>query len=62
MIRFKVFDVDNARDNGEGVQFSDGLTVLRVNGVFLMYPPEIQAQVIPLLEAQRLRLEWMDMQ
>jgi len=58
--RFKVFSIEDIRDNGEGVQFSDGTTVLRIDGVMITYPKEVQGQVTGLLEMQGLRLEWMD--
>lgn len=60
MNRFKVFDVNDIRKNGEGIQFSDGSTVVKIEGVTLSYPKEIQAALIPHLEASGLRLEWMD--
>lgn len=60
MNRFKVFDETNMKMNGEGIVFSDGTTVLKLHGVTMSYSPAIQAEVIPMLEAQGLRFEWMD--
>lgn len=58
--RFKIFDQSDTKMNGEGVVFSDGTTVVKVNGVTMSYSSTIQAQVIPMLEAQGMRFEWMD--
>ena len=63
MNRFKVIDTKNPKRNGEGVQFSDGHTIVRMTEhLTLSYSPQVQASLIPNLEAQGYRLEWMDPQ
>lgn len=63
MNRFKAILEADPRINGEGIQFSDGYTIVRLNdNLMICCTAEVQAAAIPALEEQGYRLEWMDPQ